>query len=502
MKRHAAVIFGLALTSSAQAIVIDNGVPEGTVGYFSADVGTGGSVSKVKFTTRRFDSPEIVTVSLVSQYNTYFDPGNAGGGKVLSGGEPFVSTFDGSVSSNGQFDGANGTITWFAFSRILGNPTRLSTNYDFSGEFNGQSSTPLGALRVLQYLDGDIKDGGDVLRVVGPAALETLGNTSFFGVAQSVSTFSFPPTVTQGAADIFNLIVPRIGGNGQTVSSPITIANLPDFVHPELGSVRGPGDVVSVLAIDADPKSSFMFVDATLRPVAPPPDPNPPRDSDGDGVPNPSDHCPGTPAHTPVQSNGCPVPDSDGDGVIDTIDDCPRTPPGTTVQTNGCPLPDLDGDRVPDGADNCVVVSNPDQSDVDGDGVGDVCDVTNPVPTIVNRQNVPCGRGKKCDVKLACPTGPNSVCKNTAIITIDTRFLHPKSPASDRVRILTMAIGVANTPPGTVRVIEMKLNRIGRRVIRANLGKKVIGKMQIFNRAGNLLSVTRIKMAILNSPRG
>ena len=39
----------------------------------------------------------------------------------------------------------------------------------------------------------------------------------------------------------------------------------------------------------------------------------------------------------------------------------------------GCP--DGDGDRVPnDGRDNCPTVSNPDQSDVDGDGIGDVCE--------------------------------------------------------------------------------------------------------------------------------
>jgi hypothetical protein len=35
---------------------------------------------------------------------------------------------------------------------------------------------------------------------------------------------------------------------------------------------------------------------------------------------------------------------------------------------------DLDGDGVPDDIDNCVGVSNPDQRDSDGDGVGDACD--------------------------------------------------------------------------------------------------------------------------------
>lgn len=37
---------------------------------------------------------------------------------------------------------------------------------------------------------------------------------------------------------------------------------------------------------------------------------------------------------------------------------------------------DTDGDGVADAADNCPGVANPGQGDVDGDGVGDVCDVT------------------------------------------------------------------------------------------------------------------------------
>jgi len=36
---------------------------------------------------------------------------------------------------------------------------------------------------------------------------------------------------------------------------------------------------------------------------------------------------------------------------------------------------DSDGDGVPDGADNCVAERNPDQSDIDSSGLGDVCDI-------------------------------------------------------------------------------------------------------------------------------
>lgn len=500
----AALALGVALSWPAQAIVIDNGFPEGTPGRFSVNVETGGVVTSAVYTTRRFDSPGVVTVNLVSQYQAFVDPGNDGEGKVLSGGEPFVSTFDGSVISFGSFIGENGdNISWNASSRIPSGAPRLETSYFFSGECvfdEGPPLTftcpPIGGLRVYQYLDGDMSDGSDVLRVKPGPVLETLGNTSLFGVSQSGLEFQFGSVLAGGAADIFNLIEPRIAGAGQPVSTGIRVENLPAFGHPELGSVRGPGDVVSVLAFDAfDPDSDFVDVSTVLRAVAPPPDPSPPRDSDGDGVSNPSDHCPGTPAGTPVQSNGCPVPDSDGDGVIDTNDDCPRTPTGTPVQANGCPPLDFDGDGVANENDNCPAVANLDQRDTDGDGVGDVCDVTGSTPVIVNRNNVPC-RGKRCDVKLACPTSLTADCKNTATIVVDRKFLRLKSSPSSRAGTVKMAAGATSIPAGSVGVIKMKLNRNGRLVVGANRGKKVKAQMTISNSAGTLLSVTPIKMRI------
>ncbi len=63
-----------------------------------------------------------------------------------------------------------------------------------------------------------------------------------------------------------------------------------------------------------------------------------PPDTDGDGVPDYLDKCPGTPMGMNVDKDGCP-PDSDGDGVPDYLDKCPGTPAGVKVDKDGCPSP-------------------------------------------------------------------------------------------------------------------------------------------------------------------
>jgi C1A family cysteine protease len=72
-------------------------------------------------------------------------------------------------------------------------------------------------------------------------------------------------------------------------------------------------------------------------------------DADGDGVEDSSDNC--SSVSNPDQA------DMDGDGIGDACD------------------PDIDGDGDLNEADNCVPVSNADQADMDGDGAGDVCDM-------------------------------------------------------------------------------------------------------------------------------
>jgi hypothetical protein len=74
----------------------------------------------------------------------------------------------------------------------------------------------------------------------------------------------------------------------------------------------------------------------------------PPPDTDGDGILDASDACPGAPGLAP---EGCPPRDSDGDGVLDRVDPCPDQ--AGPEANHGCPDRDGDGDGTVDRADRC-----------------------------------------------------------------------------------------------------------------------------------------------------
>ena len=165
---------------------------------------------------------------------------------------------------------------------------------------------------------------------------------------------------------------------------------------------------------------------AALPVVAPPPAP---ADSDQDGVIDPLDKCPGTPAGVAVDQDGCPL-DTDKDGVYDYLDKCPGTPVGIAVDANGCPL-DSDKDGVFDYLDKCpgtpagVAVDQVGcPLDSDKDGVYDYLDKCPETPA-----------GTKVD-KDGCPIVVESAkrfCDKPAVLTVlfDTNKADIKTKFTD-----------------------------------------------------------------------
>jgi OOP family OmpA-OmpF porin len=151
-------------------------------------------------------------------------------------------------------------------------------------------------------------------------------------------------------------------------TEPAVKAIAPEPVPEPVKVVASPAPVPEPVQVVAAPVPAVVV----LVPI-------PPADSDGDGVIDSLDKCPGTPAGVAVDSDGCPV-DSDKDGIPDYLDKCPATPAGVAVDTNGCPL-DSDKDGVPDYLDKCpatpagvAVDINGCPIDSDKDGVPDYLD--------------------------------------------------------------------------------------------------------------------------------
>ena len=117
-------------------------------------------------------------------------------------------------------------------------------------------------------------------------------------------------------------------------------------------------------------------------------------DPDEDGLLDLNDNCPDVP--NPDQT------DSDGDDVGDACDNCSVYNPDQADSDgdgagDACDDDD-DNDTILDTADNCRIVSNPDQANNDSDGLGDACDNCPNISSPDQADSDGDGAGDVCDV--------------------------------------------------------------------------------------------------------
>ncbi len=104
----------------------------------------------------------------------------------------------------------------------------------------------------------------------------------------------------------------------------------------------------------------------------PPRRPAPPSDSDGDGLVDTADRCPGWPEDRDgwQDTDGCEERDDDGDAIVDDRDRCPRAAEDYdgVNDRDGCPEIDGDRDHVEDMIDSCPLERETfgDDEEIDG----------------------------------------------------------------------------------------------------------------------------------------
>ncbi len=168
-----------------------------------------------------------------------------------------------------------------------------------------------------------------------------------------------------------------------------------------------------------------------------------PNDQDGDGIPNDKDNCPNIFNPIRPQDNGFQS-DIDEDGIGDVCDpypfckqndaSCPKFDPN-----------DRDGDGIPNATDNCPMDANPDQLDSDDDKKGDVCDecpndanpgdLRCPLKTQNTIQEVNDIIDDRCDASGNCVVGEQEVLTEGEVTNITTKgFFIQDANASELAR--------------------------------------------------------------------
>jgi hypothetical protein len=265
---------------------IDNDVPTSTVGYFGYEPVAGGSALQSEVTVEGRSGNLFQQQDFIFDFNNFIDVGSDGGAFDLNSTtitmQPTLVSPD-LVVSEGHFQGPNGQVNWRAESTLMnGLPTVFNT-VQFS------SSSPLGNIRFINYLDEDVFGvSDDILHTAGtPGQADfrafTLDNSERVGFSHGGVYQPGPGLVNatyEGwAADQFSDLRDVItnGGTSYSVMGNIDTSDLPAFNDPDLGQVFGPEDITTAFAWRVDPNATSATITTFLELV--------PEDPSGGGDP-------------------------------------------------------------------------------------------------------------------------------------------------------------------------------------------------------------------------
>lgn len=272
-----------------------------------------------------------------------------------------------------------------------GDQAQLDT---FAWIFDDESE-PLDLIVVDPTTDSDGDGLADYTELCETGSEFTNPDTDGDGVVDSVETHDGTPGIDTDGDGIDDVLDTDDDGDGVASSDEVSDPNtdprledsdgdtIPDYLDPD-----DDGDGVSShdedLDGDGDPRNDDSDGDGTpnyldndddndgLSSVA--------EDVNGDGDPTNDDtDGDGTANFLDPDDNDGPLGDGDGDGVINQDDNCAlvSNPDQEDLNDNGvgdaCD-DDTDGDGVANDTDNCPAIANPDQEDIDADQLGDVCD--------------------------------------------------------------------------------------------------------------------------------
>ena len=259
MKPFISCLFASIMSLSCFGIIISNGVPEGTIGYYAVDIGDGARSNNGWIGA----GTNIGDVEFIFEYSPYYSISGDNG--TLFTGAP-IEISSNTLETTGKISGQNGIINYRCVSYIPPGEMLLIQTWTFS------SSNAFGDVRFMQYLDEDVFSVNDDVLIPlgsyfqGNLELYTVDGPTRVGTFQSVSTNDERNVAWVGwSADKFPLLKTAI----QTAT---VIFDLDGYIEtnnlPPLPGTSpqeyGPNDVTSAVAYDLTSNATRAILTVVL----------------------------------------------------------------------------------------------------------------------------------------------------------------------------------------------------------------------------------------------